>query len=94
MLGGKVTDNASAFNTTKENIYCYTLGTPKGALVSEHTTPSLDSYTNIHNVVSYSDLFQMVGMERLGFSRYGVDHVIPHYASDKVQSWNKTSIKC
>ena len=84
MLGGKVTDNASAFNTRKEDIYCYTLGTPKGALVSEHTSPSLDSYTNIHNVVSYSDLFQMVGMERLGFSRYGVDHVIPHYASDKV----------
>lgn len=84
MLGGKLTDNASAFNTTKENIYCYTLGTPRGAAISEHTSPSLDSYTNIHNIVSEADLFQLVAPTTLGFDRYGVDHEFPYYLSEKV----------
>ncbi|MBR1453331.1 MAG: hypothetical protein IJ593_01620 [Lachnospiraceae bacterium] len=84
MLGGKVTDNASIFNTTKENIYCYTLGTPRGALIANHTSPSLNSYTNIHNIVSSGDAFQMLVPSTLGFGRYGVDHNVPCYVSDKV----------
>ena len=84
MLGGKLTDNASAFNTTKENIYCYTLGTPRGAAISEHTSPSLDSYTNIHNIVSEADLFQLVVPTTLGFDRYGVNHEFPYYLNEKV----------
>lgn len=84
MLGGKVTDNCASFNTTKENIYCYTLGAPKAAFISNHTAPTLDSYTNIHNVLTNADLIQLFPPSGMGFGRYGVDHEIPVYVSDKV----------
>ncbi|MBO6134719.1 MAG: hypothetical protein J6O09_02995 [Lachnospiraceae bacterium] len=84
MLGGKITDNATSFNSRKEDVYGYTLGTPKGALISNHTTPPLDSYTNIHNVVAPADLFSLVAPSTFGFGRYGVDHYVPYYRSDKV----------
>lgn len=83
LLGGKVTDNAASFNTRKEDIYCYTLGTPKAVLASAHTE-SLDSYTNIHNVVSAADLFALAVPETFGFGRFGVDHLVPSFKSDKV----------
>ena len=84
LLGGKITDECASFNTTKENIYCYTLGTPQAALISAHTSPTLDSYTNIHNVVTDADFIQLFAPSTLGFSRYGVDHKLPVYVSDKV----------
>lgn len=83
MLGGKLTDNAGSFNTTMENIYCYTLGTPRGVLISAHAN-SLDSYTNIHNVVSEADILQSVLPITVGFGRYGVDHEVPYLLSEKV----------
>ena len=86
MLAGKVTDECASFNTTKENIYCYTLGTPRGALISNHTTVPLDSYTNIHNVLTDADFIQLLVPPALGFGRYGVDHKVPTYVNDKVHN--------
>ena len=91
LLGGKVTDNAASFNTSKENIYCYTVGTPKGALKSAHTNPSLASYTNVHNIVNYADFIQFVAPESMGFGRYGIDHEVLSYKSDKVHDATKRS---
>ena len=91
LLGGKVTDNAALFNTSKENIYCYTVGTPKGALKSAHTNPPLASYTNVHNIVNYADFIQFVAPESIGFSRYGIDHEVLSYKSDKVHDATKRS---
>ena len=84
MLGAKVTDNATSFNTSKENIYCYTLGTPRGALISEHTATPLDSYTNIHNVITPADPLQLVAPASMGFGRFGIDHEVPVIVSEKV----------
>ena len=93
LLGGKITDECASFNTTKENIYCYTLGTPQAALISAHTSPTLDSYTNIHNVVTNADFIQLFAPSSMGFSRYGVDHKLPVYVSDKVHDATERAAK-
>lgn len=87
MLGGKLTDEASQFNTTKENIYVYTFEAPQAANTSVHT--NLDEYTNIHNVVNPQDPVPKLGMSILGFRRYGIDHFIPTYKSENLHDATK-----
>ena len=90
MLSARLTDEASSFNTNKNNIYCYSIGTAKGVCVSSHTTP-LDSYTNIHNIVSESDLISLLSPSSFGFSRYGIDHNLPNYVSENWHDKTKAS---
>lgn len=90
MLSARLTDEASSFNTNKNNIYCYSIGTAKGVHATEHTTP-LDSYTNIHNIVSPSDMISLLSPMTFGFSRYGIDHNLPNYVSENWHDKTKAS---
>ena len=88
MLGARLTDEASNFNTTKTDIYCITMGTPMGVSTSEHT--NLDSYTNIHNIVDEADIIPLLSPAGFGFGRYGIDHPVPRYVSE---NWHDTTKK-
>lgn len=87
MLGGKLTDEASDFNSSKDNIYVYTFATPQGANTSVHN--NLSEYTNIHNIINPQDPVPKLAMSYLGFSRYGVDHFIPTYKNENLHDATK-----
>ena len=82
MLGGKLTDEADDFNSSKDNIYVYTFATPQGADTSVHV--NLSEYTNIHNIINPQDPVPKLAMTDLGFGRYGVDHFIPTYKNENL----------
>ena len=87
MLGGKLTDEAADFNSSKDNIYVYTFATPQGANTSVHN--NLSEYTNIHNIINPQDPVPKLAMSYLGFSRYGVDHFIPTYKNENLHDATK-----
>lgn len=89
MLGGKLTDEADDFNSSKDNIYVYTFATPQGANTSVHN--NLSEYTNIHNIINPQDPVPKLAMSYLGFSRYGVDHFIPTYKNENLHDEAKAS---
>ncbi len=62
---------------SKENLYAYTFEAPKGALTSDIANRSL--YANIFNIVNKNDAIASFFpcTEKINFSRYGTDLMIP-----------------
>ena len=63
-----------------DNIYAYCFETPKGGTLTEVNKDS--DYTNIHNIISGSDIVTLVATAEMGFIRYGIDHLIPAHQVD------------
>ena len=58
-----------------EKVYSYCFETPKGGV--KNLVEKGSDYSNIHNIVSTSDVVPMLGTTEMGFIRYGIDHIVP-----------------
>ena len=67
LLGKRIDDEE--FLATKENVYVYTLESPKGGL----PTADPDKYNNIFNIFNSADLITYMPPTEYGFIRYGKD---------------------
>ena len=68
-----------------KRVYAYPIEAPQGAYKQTASgtgygkRPEKDpkDYKNIHNIINPSDLVPLVAPKAMGFSRFGVDHLIP-----------------
>lgn len=85
----RLTDRYNDNNNGNGNrVYAYPIEAPQGAYgktatgtAANNIKPQKDpgDYKNIHNIINPSDLVPLVAPKGMGFSRFGVDHLIPGY---------------
>jgi len=81
MVGGALDDGASLgdnVSLSRHDMYIYCFECPQG---TDNENAHDPVYGNIHNIINPNDLVPTVGPSQWGFTRYGVDHVLP--ASEK-----------
>lgn len=82
LLGGMLDDGYSLGRSVAldpDDLYCYTMEAPKGAVAGETAG---EKYGNIHNIINPYDVVPLVAPSEWGFARYGVDHVLPSVLKD------------
>lgn len=77
LTAGYLTDEATDFYTTQDDVYGYTWECPQGAAASENAL----NYKNIHNIVNAMDVVPMVSPSVFEHQRLGVDYVMPYYGN-------------
>ncbi len=84
-LDEKIKDNEYALKSDlslkKEDIYTYTFEAPAGVIKSKIDVKTAD-YNNIFNIINYNDLITRFVMIEFGYSRYGIDIVLPNNITD------------
>ena len=71
-----------------EDMYCYTFATPRGAS-AENAKP----YGNIFNIISDYDIVPAVAPAAWGFTRHGVDIILPTHENDTAFDETKAAMQ-
>ena len=86
MVAGAIDNGENLGDVTleKENLYAYCFETPRGVLIS--AASDVKKYYNIYNIINKNDPVPLVAMQALkpeGFTRYGVDYILPDKTTDE-----------
>ena len=66
----------------KEDLYAYCFESPRGVPLGENNYPKSEAFNNIFCLVNRNDPVPLVAMESLGFTRFGVEMVLPDSVTD------------
>lgn len=77
LTAGYLTDNASTYHTSQDDVYGYTYEAPQAASTSENAL----NYKNIHNILNAMDAVPKVSPSAFNHQRLGVDYVMPYYGN-------------
>ena len=77
LAAGYLTDNASTYHTSQDDVYGYTYEAPQAASTSENAL----NYKNIHNILNAMDAVPKVSPSAFNHQRLGVDYVMPYYGN-------------
>lgn len=95
MVAGTIDNgiNLGDVSLAKENLYAYCFETPRGVLIS--AASDVKKYYNIYNIINKNDPVPLVAMQALqpeGFTRYGVDYILPDKTTDEKYSDKRTKM--
>lgn len=77
--------SARGINLKNEDIFTYTFEAPTSILKSVNEQKN---YTNIFNIINPNDFITMMPFEGWGFTRPGIDYVLPNFYRDEAQKLN------
>lgn len=85
LTAGAIDSGANLGNVaiSPSDLYAYCFETPAGTLLANTNQPV---HNNIFNIINFSDPVTYVAPRQLGFTRYGIDKILPTAATDSSYS--------